>query len=455
MSAYVAVSRPEEREAAAARQKEFRFRFPRDPRRLGGKYSVDENAAILTRFFYLEYRLAHALGSWTLAIPEMEVKIETGRHIFWHADAAKKFRERLTEQELNFKKVDAIRDAEIDLLIEELLLAENSAELMAGAHLVVGRALQTAYRHHIDDTCPIADAPTIRLMKQILMDYEGMLSWAEEAVAAYVEGGVDGAKINQWRWHLGRVLSAIGGVTGRDPKTAMPEGLRQKKGAYVRATVPLRDSRFTTFAQTGEYDVADGSPRHVHDSYEAKALDFVRTQRDELDAIEAFGTFLWDIRFKDFQAEYDLARITWDEARHTEIGHNTLQVMGYNPFELPNRLTSSTCRGPMEAEYAFTAINAFGEVAVLKTIHGLIDQARDNGDWVLAHASDFVRADERTHVRKGQTIIKHMTNMSWKDLEFKTRELFTECLVGLGAVKKGDGDWFTLSREDIERLVGE
>ena len=44
--------------------------------------------------------------------------------------------------------------------------------------------------------------------------------------------------------------------------------------------------------------------------------------RDEVDAIEAFGTFLWDIRFKDFQAEYDLARITWDEARHTEIGQS-------------------------------------------------------------------------------------------------------------------------------------
>ena len=39
-------------------------------------------------------------------------------------------------------------------------------------------------------------------------------------------------------------------------------------------------------------------------------------------------------------------------------------------------------------------------------------------------------------------------------LELRTRELFTECLVSLGAVKK-DMDVFTVSREDIERLVGE
>ena len=37
--------------------------------------------------------------------------------------------------------------------------------------------------------------------------------------------------------------------------------------------------------------------------------------------------------------------------------------------------------------------------------------------------------------------------------ELRTRELFSECLVSLGAVKQ-DMDVFTVSREDIERLVG-
>lgn len=41
-----------------------------------------------------------------------------------------------------------------------------------------------------------------------------------------------------------------------------------------------------------------------------------------------------------------------------------------------------------------------------------------------------------------------------KTLELRTRELFTECLVNLGAVTK-DMDLFTVSREDIEYLVGE
>ena len=120
--------------------------------------------------------------------------------------------------------------------------------------------------------------------------------------------------------------------------------------------------------------MADGEPRFPTGSYENLAA-ILRTQRDEVDAIEAFGTFLWDIRFRDFQAEYELARVTWDEARHTEIGHRALLAAGYDPFELPNRLTGSTCRGPMEPAYAMAEINLFGEVGVLKTIGELITVA--------------------------------------------------------------------------------
>lgn len=442
-----------QREAAGERQRAFRFRFPRDSRTLGGRYTVAENARRLTRFFYLERRLMQALGAWTLSIPEFEVKLETGRHIFYHADAARFLRERLSEQELRLKDIDAHRDADLDLLVEETLCARNAAELLVGIHQVIGYALQIAYRHHIDDTDPVADVPTIRCLRRILSDYEPMLTWAEAAIATYIEGGIAESELTAWNWHLKRVLSAIGGLTGSDAKGEMPT-LRQKETPFQRGTVPLRDVRFDTFKNTGDYDIADGEERFPKDSYESLRLRFLRTQRDEVDAIEAFGTFIWDIRFKSFDAEYDLARITWDEARHTEIGHRALLTAGYDPFELRNRLTGSTCRGPMEPAFAMAEINLFGEVGVLKTINQLIDTADQRGDELLRHVADFIRSDERTHVRKGGRIIQVMTNLAAKDLELRTRELFTECLINLGAVKK-DMDVFTVSREDIEHLVGE
>ena len=449
------VSRTEQRQAAEERRKAYPYKFPRDTRKMGGKYSVEENSRRLLRWFYFERRLSHGLGSWTLTIPDFEVKIETGRHIFWHMDAARKLRERLTEQEMRKTAIDDFHDAEIDRFFDELLSASDTPELLVGIHQVAGKALEVAYRHHIDDTCPVTDAPTIRMLRQILLDYEPMSAWAEQAIAAYIDGGVDESRLERWRWHLARLLVSIGGVTGADERAEAPTPLRIDSQPYERRTVPCRDSRFDTFRNTGDYNVADKTPRYEVGSYEDARLRFVRTQRDEVDAIEAFGTFLWDIRFKDFQAEYDLSRITWDEARHTEIGHKTLLSFGYDPYELPNRLTSSTCRGPMEPAYAMAEINLFGEVGVLKTINDLVDKAYERNDSLLTHISDFVRADERTHVRKGQHILHIMTDLGMQDLEFRTRELFTECMVNLGMVKASPEFGSIITREELEHYIGE
>src|SRR5215213_8974816 len=103
-----------QREGAVQRRQAFAYRFPRDHRILGGRFTVAQNSRRLLRFFYFERRLMQALGAWTLAVPEFEVKLETGRHIFYHADAARFLRERLSEQEQRMSEVDSFRDAAVD-----------------------------------------------------------------------------------------------------------------------------------------------------------------------------------------------------------------------------------------------------------------------------------------------------------------------------------------------------
>jgi hypothetical protein len=218
------ISRPDERAAAIERRRAFPYRFPRDERKMGGKFTVGENARRLLRFFYFERRLAQGLGSWTLTIPEFEVKIETGRHIFWHADAAQRLRNRLHEQEMRLQVIDDFRDQEIDTFIDEMLSAEDAPELLVGVHSVLGKALETAYRHHIDDTDPVTDAPTIRVLRQILLDYEPMLAWAQAAIAAYVEGGIDESRLERWRW---RLLRLRGDGQRRAPATPNPTACRE------------------------------------------------------------------------------------------------------------------------------------------------------------------------------------------------------------------------------------
>ena len=65
------ILKPEAQQAAAQRREAFRYRFPRDNRPLGGKFSVAENARRLLRFFYLERRLAQALGAGPWRFPSL------------------------------------------------------------------------------------------------------------------------------------------------------------------------------------------------------------------------------------------------------------------------------------------------------------------------------------------------------------------------------------------------
>jgi hypothetical protein len=137
-----------------------------------------------------------------------------------------------------------------------------------------------AYQHHIDDTDPVTDVPTIRCLRRILTDYEPMLEWADAALAAYTEGGVEESQLAAWRWHLQRLLASIGGVTGSDARTESLTPLRGATKPFERGTVPLRDVRFDTFKTTGDYRAAGGN---VFQRIPPKRCALaIRTQRDEV-----------------------------------------------------------------------------------------------------------------------------------------------------------------------------
>ena len=351
-----------------------------------------------------------ALGAWTLTIPEFEVKLETGRHIFYHADAARFLRERLNEQEHRLADIDQHRDPDIDLVIEEILRLERS-RIHRGNSSSTGSALATAYRHHIDDTDAVTDTPTIRLLRRILTDYQPMLDWAEGAVAAYIEGGIEearlqpGAGISREFWGASVESQELTRAMRLPRNSALK--LNPFNGAPSRCAI-CDSKRSRTQAITIPLMVRLVSPGTL-----MKACGSVSSERSGMRS-----TRLKPLALLSGTSVSKISRLntTWLASpgmklaiRKLAIAHSSLP--GYDPFELRNRLTGSTCRGPMEPAFAMAEINLFGEVGVLKTINNLIDTARERDDSLLLHIADFIRADERTHVRKGQHILKCMTTL--------------------------------------------
>ena len=440
-----------------------RYNFPKDLRRLGGDFTVEENSKRLLRFFLFERNILRSLAGWIMGTPEFEVKVEFGRHIYWHADAGMKIRTRLTELRTAEETTDKFASDDIAEFFSELLYSESPAHFVAALYGVVLPHLKQAYLEHSAHTDQVADAPTIRMIRHILSDYDEMIAWGAGAVQAYVQGGYSEADLHQWQYHIEKLLRSFGGVTGNFAKGSRPERLRSEgKAIFERSFIATRDPRFGTFEHTYEYQIADaekaaqeGQPAPAYESdFEKLRLNLVRMQRDEIDAIETFGNVLYETRDVPFGFDYDLARIIWDETRHTELGHKAMEALGHNPYDLLNRLLGIKVRTKMPAIYSLAEINLFGEANIVQECLRYAREAYDKGDDMTGRMFDFVNADERTHLAKGVHWLKHLFQTeSVQEIEQKTKKVAVDRLIELGIINHDVA--LTISHRELAKIIGE
>lgn len=431
-----------------------KYHFPQDPRQIGGAYTVEENARLLQRYFYFERLLARSLAGWSMGTPEFEVKLEYGRHMYYHVEAANAFRTRISELRVNPETLDTYRNDEIESFFAELIYAESPAHFLAGIYAVLLPQLITAYHTHLTSTDQVADAPTIRVLKHILADYTEMYMWGQAALQAYIDGGYDGANIVFSQMHDEQMLASIGGITGMTDRSERPSTLRSHgKPPFERSFVATRDPRFTTFEHTYEYREADAGKLEYESEYDATQLDLIRSQRDELDAIETFCNVLYEIKDVPFDFDYDVARIVYDEVRHTELGHKAMEKLGYNPYDLANRLLGIKVRTKLPPEYSLAEINLFGEANIVQEVARQSKAGYKRGD-LSGMLFDYVNADERTHIQKGTRWLRHLFKTdSIPEIEEQTKEIAIKRLLELGIIDHEVA--LTITHKELARIIGE
>jgi len=431
------------------------FNFPKDMRRLGGDFTVEENADRLLCFFLFERNILRAIAGWSMGTPEFEVKVEFGRHIYYHAEAGMKIRTRLSELRTAEETTDKFQSDDIIEFFSELIYSESPAHFVAALYGVVLPHLKQAYLEHSAHTDQVADAPTVRMIKQTLVDYDEMIVWGTGAIKAYIQGGYDEADLHKWQYHIEKLLRSFGGASATSSVGTRPKKLRSDgKPPFERSFVATRDPRFGTFEHTYEYHVADNGQLQYETEFDKTRLTLVRTQRDEMDAIETFGNVLYEIRDVPFGFDYDLARIIWDETRHTELGHKSMEALGYDPYDLLNRLLGIKVRTKMPALYSFAEINLFGEANIVQEVLRYAREAYEKGDDLTGRVFDFVNADERTHLSKGVRWLKHIFGTdSVQEIEQKTKQVAIDRLLELGIIDHEVA--LTISHRELAKIIGE
>jgi hypothetical protein len=450
------VERPETTKGRPARisAEHFPYHFPRSPRRLGGELSVEEAAGRLSRLASVHHMLMRTLAAWIIQIPEFEVKIEAAHHLYLHAEAARSIRQRLIELRVPPASLDAHTDERVRMLTAEIELSHDAPELLVATHGVMTKHLLDAVRRYTALTDGLADLPTIRLLRQIESDLVDMQRWGEASIQAYVDGGRDEAPLRLWREHLESLLLHIGGIMGDAPRGEKPALRQESEPPFRRRIGCARDDRFNTFHHTRDYRKADCLIEGDADEYERQRLELIRVQRDEIDAIETFANVLYDLTCAPFDFQMDLARFIWDEARHAEIGHQSLAHLGYDPFEVPCGVIGINVRSPLAPTLALAQISIFGELNIVGPMRRLSQSAYKRNDDMTGITFDFIHADELIHLRRGRAWLKELSpDKDLATLQKQARAVAIERLLEENVI--GEDYAMNLTDAEIGQLIGE
>jgi len=186
---------------------------------------VRESGRRVTRYQVVSFTSMRLLGGWLAKIPEYELKLEIGRHVWQDAQAAESLRVRSGELRV---PADADRRPPVELQrwLDSLDQAKTPLQFLVGIYRVAKPRLVGAMVQHMESTDPVCDAPTLRTVRPIIQELGEQINWGEAAIAAVCAGNlVLAAESAARQAHLEASLAEAGGLLVEGtPQPAEPEG---------------------------------------------------------------------------------------------------------------------------------------------------------------------------------------------------------------------------------------
>ena len=136
--------------------------------------SVEECVRRLKRYHYAFKRLHEIFLARLTAEPIYELKMAFSLHAHYCAEHVAALRHRVGEMREPPLGLDAVPDENLEIFFDEILAAPTTVELLAGIYEQAVPALIAALEKHRAETNPLADAPTLRLVKFALMELDEM-----------------------------------------------------------------------------------------------------------------------------------------------------------------------------------------------------------------------------------------------------------------------------------------
>jgi hypothetical protein len=269
-------------------------------------------------------------------------------------------------------------------------------------------ALADAYRAHLAQTNPIADHPTVRIMRQAVADEDDILAWGREALAACTRESAQRKRAEEWSAHLREFLQSAGGIAGDNAaRSTQDAASRPSKSSFCPDLHPRRDARFH-----GQYNF-QFTPHHIHQLAHVPAnernLALLCKRTLEMDVPEMMASIIIERDDQPWEFYVDYSRQLWDEARHAMLGTVAFEARGIDwsriPLNIGFGLRLNLYATPIERQTMLYAI----EQSLMPADTGKRaekETAELSGDALSAHFHDYDWADEVLHTQIGRRWMK-------------------------------------------------
>lgn len=396
-----------------------------DRREFGGRFNVRENAQRLANYRYLEIQLMEMLGGWSHLTPELAFKATFGGHVYDHAQSADLLGERMEQLRTGRESQEPATD-EFARLCETIWNLDNTLDRLVAVYRVLEPHLVSTYVYHADATDPLADAPTTRLLRQLGAMGQSHVAWGQAVLESLTREPADRRRALELQADLESRLVECGGVTGQGIEShwLVFHSARAEDKPKPRTRRSGKSYRFVKQCPPLSHPVVQApfwfsdDPAQFRAKYNAADEWSIEGFRDkfhqllygEVETTDRMGKMIAEFPDLPWEMRMELAHQMWDEARHIEIVAKACEEelgaeLGYGPWSLSWWWMQNE-EDPLRR---ISVTNSWAESNLMSTLRQWKIQAEKRGYDRIAELSDYLQADELTHVKLGTNWIRKFT----------------------------------------------
>lgn len=278
---------------------------------------IESCVARLKRYHYAFKRLHEIFTARITSQSIYELKSAFSLHAYLCSEHVMSLRTRVGEMREPPLGLDAVPSDTLQIFFDEILAAPDTAQLLVGLYEKALPALDAALARHLEQTNPLADAPSVRLIRFARLELADMIGFGAKAVAQLVDTTARTA-MNRWLALLDECLAASGALDSATEMTAKIPARQFSAKPFVYDGRPQRDERFRDPWNQGVNPEA-----FLYDPQmpaRAKTLMLYYRRIREIDVPEMMASIIAQTPGKPAGYYRDMSRQLWDEARHAMMG---------------------------------------------------------------------------------------------------------------------------------------